>query len=40
MSLQILVFKCQWVKDPQGIEVDKYGFTIVDLRNVGHKDEP
>jgi hypothetical protein len=40
MSLQILVFKCQWVKHPQGIEVDEYGFTIVDLRNVGYKDEP
>jgi hypothetical protein len=40
MSLQIPVFKCQWVKHPHGIEVDEYGFTIVDLRNVGHKDEP
>jgi hypothetical protein len=40
MSLQILVFKCQWVKHPHAIEVDEYGFTIVDLRNVGHKDEP
>jgi hypothetical protein len=39
MSLQITVFKCQWVKQPQDIEVDEYGFTIVDLRNVGHKDE-
>jgi hypothetical protein len=39
MSLQILVFKCQWVKHPHGIEVDEYGFTIVDLINVGHKDE-
>jgi hypothetical protein len=28
------------VKHPYGIEVDEYGFTIVDLRNVGHKDEP
>jgi hypothetical protein len=40
MSLQIPLFKCQWVKHPQGVEVDDYGFTIVDLRNVGHKDEP
>jgi hypothetical protein len=37
---QIHVFKCQWVKHPHGIEVDEYGFTIVDLRNMGHKDEP
>jgi hypothetical protein len=27
------------VKHPHGIEVDEYGFTIVDLRNVGHKGE-
>jgi hypothetical protein len=40
MSLQIPAFKCQWVKHPHGIEVDEYGFTIVDLRNVGHKYEP
>jgi hypothetical protein len=39
MSLQIPIFKCQWVKHPHGIEVDEYEFTIVDLRNVGHKDE-
>jgi hypothetical protein len=40
MSLQIPIFKGQWVKHPHGIEVDEYGFTIVDLRNVGNKDEP
>jgi hypothetical protein len=28
------------VKHPHGIEVDEYGFIIVDLRNVGYKDEP
>jgi hypothetical protein len=28
------------VKHPQNVEVGEYGFTIVDLRNVGHKDEP
>jgi hypothetical protein len=28
------------VKHPQGIEVDEYGFTIVEVRNVGHKDWP
>jgi hypothetical protein len=40
MSLQILIFKCQWVKHPQGVEIDDYGFIIIDLTNVGHKDEP
>jgi hypothetical protein len=28
------------VKHPRGIEVDEYAFTIVNLRNVSHKDEP
>jgi hypothetical protein len=28
------------VKHPQGVQIDDYGFTIVDLRNMGHKDEP
>jgi hypothetical protein len=39
MFLQISVFNCKWVKHPHGIEVDEYGFTIVDLRNMGYKDE-
>jgi hypothetical protein len=28
------------VKHPQGVEINDYGFNIVDLTNVGHKDEP
>jgi hypothetical protein len=28
------------MKHPHGIEADEYGFTIVDLRNMGHKEEP
>jgi hypothetical protein len=40
VRLQILVFKCQWVKHPNGVSVDNYGLTLVDLKNVGHKDDP
>jgi hypothetical protein len=40
ISAQIPIFKCQWVKYPQGVEIHDYGFIIIDLRNVGHKDEP
>jgi hypothetical protein len=40
MYVQIPIFKCQWVKHPQGVEIVDYGFTIIDLTNVGHKDEP
>jgi hypothetical protein len=28
------------MKHQHGIEVDEYRFTIVDLKNEGHKDEP
>jgi hypothetical protein len=38
--LQISVFKCQWVKHPNGVNVDNYGLTLVDLKNVDHKDDP
>jgi hypothetical protein len=40
MSIQISIFKCQWVKHSQGVEINDYGLTIVDLINVGHEDEP
>ena len=38
--MQVPIFQCKWVKHPNGVEVDEYGFKIVDLNNVGHKDEP
>jgi hypothetical protein len=40
LSLHIPIFKHQWVKHPQGVELDEYGFTLIDLNNVGHKDDP
>ena len=39
-SIEIPVFKCQWVRHPEGVEVDDYGFTIVDHNKVGYKDDP
>src|SRR5437762_5232114 len=30
-NLQIPVFKCKWARVLNGVEVDNYGFTIVDL---------
>jgi hypothetical protein len=38
--LQIPVFKCHWVKHLNGVSVDNYGLTLVDLKNEGHKDDP
>jgi hypothetical protein len=29
MSLQIPIFKCQWVKHRQGVDIDDYGFIIL-----------
>jgi hypothetical protein len=37
LSLRIPIFKWQWMKYPQGVELDEYGFTLVDLNNVGQK---
>jgi hypothetical protein len=28
------------VKHPNGVSVDNYGLTLVDLKNVDHKDDP
>ena len=39
-NIQIPVFRYHWVKHPRGVEVDAYGLTIVDLNNVGYKDDP
>jgi hypothetical protein len=38
--LQIPISKCQWVKHLNGVSVDNYRLTLVDLKNVGHKDDP
>jgi hypothetical protein len=38
--MKIPVFKCQWVKNPDGVNVDNYGLTLVDLKKVGYKDDP
>jgi len=37
-NIQIPVFRCHWVKHPKSVEVNGYGFIIVDLNNVNYKD--
>jgi hypothetical protein len=39
-SIRFPVFRCQWVKHPNGVTNDNYGLTLVDLANVGYKDDP
>ncbi|XP_021991056.2 uncharacterized protein LOC118486217 [Helianthus annuus] len=36
----IPVFKCKWVNNSTGVQVDKYGFTLVDLATNGYPSEP
>jgi hypothetical protein len=38
--LQIPVFKCELIKPTNGVSVDSYGLTLVDLKNLCHKDDP
>jgi hypothetical protein len=40
VRLQIIVFKCECLKHPNGVNLDNYGLTQIDLKNVGHKDDP
>jgi hypothetical protein len=30
--MQIPIFRSQWVKHPNGVRVDNYGLTLVDLK--------
>jgi hypothetical protein len=39
-NIRFPVFRCQWVKHPNGVTYDNYGLTLVDLANVGYKDDP
>ena len=39
-NLQVPVFKCKWARVPNGVEVDNYGFTIIDLNVAGYKNDP
>jgi hypothetical protein len=38
--LQIPVFKYEWVKHSNGVSMNNYGLTLVDLKNLGNKDDP
>jgi hypothetical protein len=40
LGFKVLVFWCRWVQGSQGVMKDRYGFTTVDLQQVGYRDEP
>ena len=40
-SLKIPLFRCQWVKlTGKCVDIDEYGMTTVDLKELGYRDEP
>ena len=39
--MKIPLFHCQWVKlTGKGVDIDEYGMTMVDLKELGYRDEP
>jgi hypothetical protein len=40
LRIRMPVFRCQWIKHLNGVNVDNYGLTLIDLKNLGHKDDP
>ena len=39
-EFRVPFFKCKWVNGNTGVCKDKMGFTLVDLKKVGYKDDP
>ena len=40
-NFKVPLFRCQWVKlTGEGVTKDQYGMTIIDLNNLGYRDEP
>ncbi|XP_076899375.1 uncharacterized protein LOC143553226 [Bidens hawaiensis] len=39
-DFKIPLFRCKWVNNRTGVQVDKYRFTLVDLATDGYRSEP
>jgi len=39
-KFSVPVFKCKWVDNKSGVKIDESGFTLVDFRKIGYRDEP
>lgn len=37
---KIPLFMCDWVDNRTGVKQDKLGYTLVELKRLGHKDDP
>nr|XP_004492197.1 uncharacterized protein LOC101504131 [Cicer arietinum] len=40
IKFKVPVFKCKWIDINNGVKIDEFGFTLVDLEKVAYKDEP
>nr|XP_004492006.1 uncharacterized protein LOC101504571 [Cicer arietinum] len=40
IKFKVHVFKCKLIDINNGVKIDKFGFTMVDLEKVAYKDEP
>jgi len=38
-EFRVTFFKCKWANGNTGVRKDKMGFTLVDLKKVGYKDD-
>lgn len=39
-TFRVILFKCSWVDNRNGVRVDDHGFTLVKLNKIGYKSEP
>jgi hypothetical protein len=39
-NLKVPLFRCQWIKLPNGVKTDKYGMTNVNFRFLGYREQP
>jgi hypothetical protein len=39
-SLKVPLFRCQWIRLPNGVKTDKYGMTNVNFKFLGYREQP
>jgi hypothetical protein len=39
-NLKVSLFRCQWIRLPNGVKTDKYGMTNVNFKFLGYKEQP
>jgi hypothetical protein len=39
-NLKVSLFRCQWIRLPNGVKTDKYGMTNVNFKFLGYREQP